>query len=230
MNKLKLTSLVGAAALLATSISTNSFAGSIGVGLNATGAYVNTTGQETLKQSGVVTKAERHAVGLLPSGYIQYVLDNGVTFGWDMSPGKVSIGSKGATKEEAGDNYTSAQRTVRNEAKAKARDLHVVYVESPAWEAGGGLFVKGGVASVTIESNEDLETGSVYPNEDVYGYQIGIGFKGTADSGIHMKFQAEYTDFDTVSLNSTADADGGINKITADPEIYGLKVSVGYQF
>ena len=145
MNKLKLTSLVGAAALLATSISTNSFAGSIGVGLNATGAYVNTTGQETLKQSGVVTKAERHAVGLLPSGYIQYVLDNGVTFGWDMSPGKVSIGSKGATKEEAGDNYTSAQRTVRNEAKAKARDLHVVYVESPAWEAGGGLFVKGGV-------------------------------------------------------------------------------------
>ena len=79
MNKLKLTSLVGAAALLATSISTNSFAGSIGVGLNATGAYVNTTGQETLKQSGVVTKAERHAVGLLPSGYIQYEFDNGVT-------------------------------------------------------------------------------------------------------------------------------------------------------
>ena len=83
MNKLKITSLVGAAALLATSITTNSFAGSIGVGLNASGVYAVTKGTETLKQSGVLTNAERHTVGLMPSGYIQYVLDNGIAFGWE---------------------------------------------------------------------------------------------------------------------------------------------------
>ena len=60
------------------------------------------------------------------------------------------------------------------------------------------------------------------------GYTAGIGFRGTADNGIHLKFLLEYTDYESVELKSTgSDASTTIN---ANSETYGAKVALGYQF
>ena len=78
---------------------------------------------------------------------------------------------------------------------------------------------------------ESLGTGTSYPNENIWGARWGLGWKSIQDEGKGMvlKVLAEYNDYETVVLNGNA-SDGKVNKIEADPEAYGLKLSIGFNF
>ena len=102
-----------------------------------------------------------------------------------------------------------------------------VFIETPGL-GPAGLHLKLGYSEATIETNESLGTGASYGNEDINGITVGVGFKGVSDNGMLAKIAAEYTEYDTVTFNSVGS--DAVTKITADPETYALKVSVGYQF
>ena len=102
-----------------------------------------------------------------------------------------------------------------------------IYIETPGLGAAG-FYAKIGASHVTVETNESLATGATYGNQDVNGATIGLGFKGASDSGILLKASVEYTNYESVSLKSTGS--DVASTIDADPETYGLKVSIGYNF
>ena len=70
----------------------------------------------------------------------------------------------------------------------------------------------------SITTTESLPT-STYGDVDINGTMFGLGLKGD-----HQKLEIAYSDFDSISLESTANT----NKITADMDAWQLRYSLGF--
>ena len=89
------------------------------------------------------------------------------------------------------------------------------------------LYAKAGIVRVDVITNEKLETGSTYGNTDLDGMMLGVGYNKTMDSGIFLRVEGNYMDFDGTSLTSSANS----NKIELS-QLHGVsgKVSIGKSF
>jgi hypothetical protein len=235
MSKIKISSLIGAAAILLSAQTTPLMAGSLGVGIQGAAMSLTMDGKETLKGTSVVSNKTDYGTAFgAPSGYLQYRFgDNGFVVGIEKIYGSGSLGSKTTKKNDnnASTPDVDSDRSVSdNIVKASIEDHVGAYIESPGFTAAG-LFAKIGYSTYSIETAENLATGSVYGDLDVDAITYGIGVKGTSDSGIHLKAQLEYTDFDNMQFIGSGDTAGQKNTIdVTDIEAMGLKISVGYQF
>mgnify|MGYP001264417208 CR=1 FL=1 len=93
---------------------------------------------------------------------------------------------------------------------------------------GENLYVKAGVTTVEVITNENLGTGSAYGNADIDGTMFGVGYNNTFDSGAFIRVEGNYMAFDGTSKTSTADSEKTItlknlNGVTG-------KVSIGKSF
>jgi len=228
MSKINLKTLMGTLVIGALS-ATPSIAG-FGIGVTAKGALLETEGTETLKGSGVTQSAVEDAQAFIPSGFMQYTFgDNGFVLGFDYVAGEAELGGKVTTRSVIPDaNTTASSVQVNQDASAQLKDHWTIYAETPAFTAMG-LYAKVGYSEVTVETTETLGTGSTYGDADVEGTTLGIGMKSGGE-GLMIKFEATYTDYDSISLTSSADAASQTNTITAESEMYGASVSVGYNF
>ena len=72
---------------------------------------------------------------------------------------------------------------------------------------------------VTVSTDETLNESS-YGNEDIEGYQLGIGQR----SG-NFKYEFAYSDFEDISISSTG---GGTNSISADADALTFRMSYAF--
>jgi len=229
MKKLKITSLLSALILVVSTTMSPVLAGSFGLGASIQAGAVDLRGNETLASNSIVTGAEEVAGFGSAAGYVQYMFgETGFVVGYEKTPGKVELGDKTNTvKATCGTNCTGSS-FVTNTAKAHLSGHNAIYIESPAY---GGLFVKAAYNNVTLITEESLGTGSTYGNLDINGTTIGAGFRGTSESGLHMKITGEMTNYDTINLNGvSSDGSGTENKIKVDADTYAVKFSLGYNF
>ena len=64
--------------------------------------------------------------------------------------------------------------------------------------------MKGGISNTTINTQEALNDGSSYGDQNVMGYQIGLGFKSDISGNYYGKVEATYSQFDTYKDSSEA--------------------------
>ncbi len=224
MNLRKVITLWGAVGALLASLTIPSLAG-VGFGGSIQGTFFETTGTEKLKSNNDTETAKEDALGWVPSGYLQYQFGNGLVVGYEMTPGAVEIGAKSRTDSDLQSGITSTG--VTQTAKAEVSDLSTWYVETPGF-GPGGFFLSAGWTTLTVDTLESLGTGAAYGSDDIDAGTFGVGFKRTLDNGMNFKFAATYTDFEEVTLKSTGS--DAVTTITAEPEAFGAKITVGYQF
>lgn len=236
MNRIKSTSLVAAIVILMSSWSTQLMAGSFGVGISGLGVLAETSGTETMKGNIKSTKNGVNGTGFAPAGYIQYTFgdrSNGFVIGLEKIPGAVTLGAKetnridyvAGSKGAGQHNSLKSGPVVTQIAKAEISNHWGAFVETPGF---AGLFLKAGVSQVDLITQESLATGSKYGDDTMEGFTLGIGFKGTSESGIHVKFAYEVTDYGSVSLKSTGSDVS--STIDADVQTYAGRLSIGYNF
>ena len=123
------------------------------------------------------------------------------------------------TETCAGSDFT----TVTNTVKVEFNDMVTAYAGLKI----GNAYVKAGVVQVDLDTKENLGTGSSYGNTSMDGIMVGIGGQTTLDNGMFIRAEANFMEFDPVSLTS----DTTVNKITVD-ELNGVsgKVSIGTSF
>ena len=93
-----------------------------------------------------------------------------------------------------------------------------------------GLYLKGAVSRLTIETLEDLASGtdsSTYGDEDILGASYGIGVKAVTPIGIFFKVEVTKSVFQSVKLTSTT---GNKNRIEATPEATNFRLGMGFNF
>ncbi len=194
-----------------------------GVGISGALHMMDASGTETTRESG-----EKNSGGIsedvgVPELFIETIGDNGVTFGLSYIPTR-SVGTKSRVDAESPGDTDSDDGTYK--AEAELDNVFAAYVDLPMTEAfGASVYAKLGIQHVTLVTLESLNSGATYPNQDLFGYTIGLGMKGDLPYGnTYYKAELAYTDFESY------EADGAGNTVKADLEDIAARVSIGYKF
>ena len=191
------------------------------VGITGAVHMFDASGTETTRTSGQKNTGSNSDEAVVPELFVESGSD-GVTLGLSYIPTR-QIGSKSRT--DSGDQSAGTYK-----AEAELDNVFQLYVDYSVTEYNGAeIYLKGGIQHATIVTLESLNSGSTYPNKDVFGYTVGIGAKGDLPYNENTFYKADltYTDFGDYK----ADSDGGTgNHVEADLEAVALKFSVGYKF
>jgi len=195
------------------------------VGVTGALHMFDVSGTETTRTSGQVNTGSHSESVVVPEFFIDKEAD-GVALGLSYIP------TKNMGKKSRSDTSTTGdgQDTGTYSAEAELSDVFQVYVDYTVSQyAGADIYLKGGLQFATIETLESLNSGSTYPNEDVYGFTLGIGAKGALPYGNNLFYKADitYTEFSDYE-NSSEGTTG--NKVVADLDDTAVKFSVGYKF
>ena len=189
------------------------------IGITGAMHMFDVSGTETTRSSGQKNTGYHSEDVIVPELFVETGGD-GVTFGLSYIPTR-EMGSKSRTdSNSAGDSGTY-------KAEAELDNVVQLYVDYTVTEYNGAeIYLKGGIQHATIVTLESLNSGSSYPDKDVYGYTLGLGAKGDLPYGsTFYKLDLTYTDFE--DYEGVSD---GNNKVVADLEDTAVKLSIGYKF
>ena len=176
------------AAVLAMFASATAYAGpgiNIGVsgqlGLFAATATETDVGTNGTTTGSDETNSESEFLGIgYASVFIEKTLGDRAFIGVDYVPSAL----ESETSETARNDKTTTddRSTKNNKVQVDFEDLTTVYLGLNVTE---NMYVKAGISTVDIVTNEDLGTGSTYADTDMDGMSIGIGYSATL-SLIHI--------------------------------------------
>ena len=105
------------------------------------------------------------------------------------------------TESRRSDKTTSATAAnVENKVQVDFEDLTTIYAGVMITE---NAYIKAGVVSVEVITNESLGTGGTYGNATLDGTALGVGYNKTMDNGMFFRAEALYMDIDGAKLTSS---------------------------
>jgi opacity protein-like surface antigen len=148
-----------------------------------------------------------------------------VAFGLDYIPLSTEIDAR---SDSDTDLTTTVTTTGTRSATIDLKNHLTAYIQ-PSYNLGNGLAVFGKIgyshADLEISSRNLSSGGTLNKKDDLEGYLVGIGMQKNIDKTLFVRFEANYTDYDTVTyVNSSG------TRITADPELWTAKISIGKSF
>ena len=148
-----------------------------------------------------------------------------VAFGLDYIPFSAEIDDRSQTNS---DLVAGATTTGTRKATLDLKNHITAYIQ-PSYNLGNGLavFGKAGFSHADLKiSSTGLSTDGTLSNDDkLQGYLAGIGIQKNIDKTLFVRFEGNYTDYDTVSYTNSEGT-----KFTADPELWTAKISIGKSF
>ena len=170
------------------------------------------------------TNSESEFLGLgYGSVFIEKTLGQYLLVGIDYVPSALETETSETIVDDRGSASTSTRQT--NKVQVDFEDLTTYYVGLNLGDSGA--YVKAGIVTVDVITNESLGTGSTYGNTDLDGTLIGLGYNRNFDNGMFVRAEGAYTEFDGASVTSSTT----VNKITLD-SLDGVtgKISIGKSF
>ena len=150
--------------------------------------------------------------------FVEVVGDNGATLGLSYVPLDIEIGSGSRTDTAVATSAGGAENdTGTRTASADVSDLITLYTNLPMGSNGWYTLLGGHLATVT--TSESLPNSS-YGNEDIYGYQIGLGKRNG-----NKKIELSYSDFEDINISATG---GNTNSVSANADSLQLRLSIGF--
>lgn len=147
--------------------------------------------------------------------FLEYISGGGITYGVSYVPVDIELGSGQRADVNGSDPAENDDGT--RKASADVSDLITLYTNVPV--GANGWYGLLGYHMATVETSETLNESS-YGDEDITGYQIGIGQR--IDS---FKYELSYSDFEDISIKSSG---GGTNSVNADADALTFRVSFGF--
>jgi hypothetical protein len=193
----------------------------IGVGITGAAHFMMADGQEITRDSSEINEGSHDEAAIVPEIFIESIDDSGWTIGLSYIPTR-DMGSKSRS-----DTASDGQDTGTYTAKAELDNVVQFYADIPTGAIGSfPIHTKIGLQHVTLSTLETLNSGSSYPNKDLFGLTLGLGTKGDLPYGNNMYYKAEatYTDFETYEQTSNG------NVVKADLSDAAAKFSIGYKF
>jgi len=224
MNKI---TKLSAASLLLASVSIPALADNYNIGLS--GAYSNFEASGSQTKDGVKKNQSGDAEFAFASIFVEYnktmSKEWDVAFGLDYIPFSAEIDSRSETNTDlTGSTTTTGTRS----ATLDLKNHFTAYIQ-PSYNLGNGLAVFGKIgyshADLKITSQNLNGNGTLNKDDTLEGYLAGIGIQKNIDKTMFVRFEANYTDYDTVTYtNSSGTA------FSADPELWTAKISIGKSF
>ena len=224
MNKI---AKLSAASLLLTSVSIPALADNFNIGLSGAYGSFEASGSET--KDNVKKNKSGDAEFPFASIFVEYnktmSKEWDVAFGLDYIPFSAEIDDRSQTNSDlvAGTTTTGTRK-----ATLDLKNHITAYIQ-PSYNLGDGfaVFGKAGFshADLKISSSGLSSDGTLNTDDKLQGYLAGIGIQKNIDKTMFVRFEGNYTDYDTVSYTNSEGT-----KFTADPELWTAKISIGKSF
>ena len=151
---------------------------------------------------------EKFSLGV---SYVPHSMDS------ETTENKQNIGD---LPEDAGNDNAST-----NTVKISFDDLTTVYA---LFNVNDNVYAKVGYVEVEVVTDENLATGGAYPNTDLDGYTIALGYSMDLANGMFARFEGSYMDLDGATVTNDNDA---TKSVSADGiSGYGAGISLGKTF
>ena len=210
-------------AMIVLAFSSTSYA-EIKYGVSGALTFIEADGTET--EGGEKNSGDAENIVVIPSLFAEYAYSDTISLGIDYIPLKADVSDKTKKRTDTETSVTGTTTTTSTSrtqsAQAELKNHITLYAN---YNLDNGLYLKGGVAHVTLNADESLGTGSKYGEDDILGYLIGFG----VESG-NWRTEVAYTDYEDISLTSTVARTGVTtnNKIEADLDTLALRVSYAF--
>ena len=193
-------------------------------GVSGALTFIDATGTET--EGGEKNNGDADNIVVIPSVFAEYAFSDTVSIGLDYIPFKADVSDRTEKRSDTETSVTGTATTTstsRTQSAQAELENHVTLYAN--YYLGNGAYFKGGVANVTLNTDESLGTGSKYGNVDIMGYVVGFG----VESG-NWRTELTYTDYEDISLTSSVARTGVTtnNKIDADLDAVALRVSYAF--
>jgi len=224
MNKI---AKLSAASLLLTSVSIPALADNFNIGLSGAYGSFEASGSET--KDSVKKNKSGDAEFPFASIFAEYnktmSKEWDVAFGLDYIPFSAEIDARSQTNSDLNEGTTT---TGTRKATLDLKNHITAYIQ-PSYNLGDGfaVFGKAGFSHADLKiSSTGLSTdGTLSGDDKLQGYLAGIGIQKNIDKTMFVRFEANYTDYDTVTYTNSEGT-----KFTADPELWTAKISIGKSF
>ena len=192
-------------------------------GVSGALTFIDASGTET--EGGEKNSGDADNIVVIPSVFAEYSFGS-ISVGLDYIPLKADVSDKAQKRTETETSVTGTATTTstsRTQSAQAELENHVTLYAN--YNMDNGYYLKGGVANVTLNTDESLGTGSKYGNVDIMGVVLGIGI----DTG-NWRTEVLYTDYEDISLSSSVARTGVTtnNKIDADLDTLAFKVSYAF--
>ena len=186
-------------------------------GVSLTAGYFETSATEKENDE---TSASKSAEGLggIASIFVEKEI-GGLSLGVSYTP-------KAYETEETEHKQVDGGSTVTNKAQVDFTDLMTLYAIIRPNDSG--VYGKLGVMTVEVETNESLGTGSTYPDTDMDGVLVALGYDRDLDNGNFVRIEGSYMSLGGVTVTSSNNSDNSVT--TDDVEGFGATISVGKSF
>jgi len=198
---------------------------------NAIGVNVGISGQLGVFEASATetedteksSKDDAMAVFGYGSIFIEKTLGQYLTIGIDYVPSALESETVTENRTDLLAIADGAAGNVTQKVQVDFEDLTTYYVNLNLNE---NFYLKAGIATVDVITNETLGTGSTYGNADLDGTVFGAGYNKNFDNGLFVRVEGTYQEFDGVTISGSGDT-----SVTAD-EISGVsgKLSIGKSF
>ena len=210
-------------AMIVLAFSSTSYA-EIKYGVSGALTFIEADGTET--EGGEKNSGDAENIVVIPSVFAEYAYSDTISLGIDYIPLKADVSDKTKKRTDTETSVTGTTTTTstsRSQSAQAELENHITLYAN--YNLDNGLYLKGGVAHVTLNTEESLGTGSKYGNEDILGYLVGFGI----ESG-NWRTELTYTDYEDISLTSSVARTGVTtnNKIDADLDTVALRVSYAF--
>ena len=196
------------------------------IGVSAVAGVFNADGTE--KEVTETNTSEQDILVSYGEIWIENSFDQGFSIGLAFIPHKIGT----PTEERTDIPLTSAGSTDSgstsdsgtNKAQADVENHLTLYATVPLGDTG--FYGKIGVSHMDVISGESLSTGSAYPDVDVFGASVAIGYeRETAD--VFLRLEIGASDYEEIKATSTTNND---NQVTADVTGVTARISIGKAF
>ena len=193
------------------------------IGGSLTGGVFSVDGAS--EKNADVTKAAsaegEDAEGLYAIGsvFTEVTLTDKIAVGVDYVPHALETNQVSNEQEVVGSSK------VTNTAEVHIEDMFTVYA---SYFLTDSVYAKAGYTQADVLTIENLGTGGAYPDTDIEGMMVGIGYTKDLEEGLFVRLEANYSDFDSVKVTNSNDS---TKSVTVDGvQGYGARLSIGKSF
>ena len=193
-------------------------------GVSVAYTTVDADGSET--EGGEKTNSSVSNEVIIPSIFIEAAMNDKFSVGLDYIPFDADVSDKTKKRTDTETSVTGTATTTSTsrtqKAQASLEDHITLYANYMLTET---FYLKGGLAQVSVITEDSLETGSKYGDKDIHGYLYGFGITDG-----NSRLELAYTDYEDFSLTSSVARTGVTtnNKIEADFDTISLKYSYAF--
>tara|TARA_Y100000992_G_scaffold249715_1_gene181536 strand:+ start:227 stop:883 length:657 start_codon:yes stop_codon:yes gene_type:complete len=192
-------------------------------GISVTAGYFESSASE---KEGNETSESKSAEGLgaIASLFVEKEINDQVSVGLSFAP---KVFETDTSEHVQSDKTTGASATsVTNKVQVDFERLVTLYAKTSPNDLG--IYGKVGIMRVDVKTNEDLGTGSKYPDTDMSGVMLAVGYDRDLDNGAFVRVEGSYMNLGGVTVTSDNNSDNSVT--TDDVDGFGATISVGRSF